>query len=208
MQLPDPLPYHASLAKVLHGPTLALVLTYLEIHHPLQQDSPETPQSAIQAPITLDCDAVCAALGISRRTLHVAFSCLGCCWGSEEDRNRAARAGREFLNPNHSPNPNGHDPVKIYSFTGPKSYFRNRIIILRRNYPKLATVLAAAQLLPNQLHCPLKCDVSVIGRSVSSELPKILKSVLPDWSDRRSGRWDRWRREHGKIGVTSLGNGQ
>src|ERR1035438_8887077 len=111
MDANEPLPYYSGLAKVLHGPTLALVLTYLEFHHPAQQDAPDGLQSLATAPVIIDCDVVSQALGISRRTLHIALSCLGRCWGTEEERVRAARVGREFFNPAHSSKARGYDQI-------------------------------------------------------------------------------------------------
>jgi hypothetical protein len=190
----DHIPYYASLAKVLHGPTLALVLTYLEIHHPAPQDTPEPHSSLANDAITLDCDTVCGALGISRRTLHIAFSCLGCWWGSEAERSRAARAGREFLNPAHSLKPQGHDPVKIYSFTGFKAYtLPHRILIMRRNLSKLTDVLSRAGFQPQTPYNEI-VDTCAPLRSLCS----LLARVMPAWGDRRAERWDRWRRENGK----------
>ena len=193
----DPLPYYAGLAKVLRGPTLALVLTYLEFHHSAQQDAPVGQPGSNNEPMMVDCDIACAALGISRRTLHVALSCLGRCWGTEEARGRAARVQREFLNPDHSLGPAGHDPVKIYSFTGPRTYSRPQILAMRRNYPKLDSVLTRAGLITKQNHLTQDNDTGETGYSLCS-LPLILKSVMPNWGDRRAERWDRWRRENGK----------
>ena len=210
----EPLPYYSSLAKVLHGPTLALVLTYLEFHHPAQQDSPDGRPGSRNDPIIIDCDTACQALGISRRTLHIAFNCLGCWWSTEEARGRAARVGREFLNPAHSLPPKGHDPVKIYSVTGTKAWQTHRSIAIRRNFQKLASVLVQAGIISSNNHLAPNVDVCAIGHSVSN-LPQILRSVLPDWGDRRAERWERWRRETGrkssnpgrmrgaKIGVSS-----
>jgi hypothetical protein len=197
MDANEPIPYYAGLAKVLHGPTLALVLTYLEWYHPAPQDSPDGHPGIENAPVTIDCDQVSAALGVSRRTLHIALSCLGACRSSEEARVRAARVGREFLNTAHSLKPSGHDPVKCYSFTGPRSYSRPQILAMRRNHGKLASVLAKAGIIPEQFPIPSNVDSSTSSRSVRS-LPLILKGVLPNWRDRRSDRWDRWRRENGK----------
>ena len=193
----EPLPYCPSLAKTLHGPTLALVLTYLEIHHPAQQE-PKSGNSALKdAPLIIDCDIVCDALGVSRRTLHIAFSCLGCWWSTEDDRGRAARAGREFLNPKHSLGPSGHDPVKIYSVTGSKAWQTHRSLAVRRNYSKLASILAQARIIPDQSHLVANGDTCAPSSTVSY-LPHILAKLMPNWGDRRAERWDRWRRENGK----------
>lgn len=193
----EPLPYCPSLAKTLHGPTLALVLTYLEIHHPAQQE-PKSGNSALKdAPLIIDCDIVCDALGVSRRTLHIAFSCLGCWWSTEDDRGRAARAGREFLNPKHSLGPSGHDPVKIYSFTGSRAYAFPRKLAMRRNYSKLVSLFSASRLIP--LDFPCLADERVCASlSTVRVLPEILERALVTWGDRRADRWDRWRRLEGR----------
>jgi hypothetical protein len=197
MDANEPIPYYAGLAKVLHGPTLALVLTYLEFHHPAPQDPPDGPHGLASAPVIIDCDVASAALGVSRRTLHIALACLGRCWATEAERVRAARVDREFLNTAHSLKPSGHDPVKCYSFTGPRSYSRPQILAMRRNQGKLASVLAQAGIIPDQPQIPSNVELCATGHSVHS-LPDILRSLLPNWSDRRRDRWDRWRRETGK----------
>ena len=193
----DPIPYHAQLAKTLHGPTLALVLTYLEIHHPIPQDSPDGPQTLGNAPVTIDCDLVCADLGISRRTLHIALNCLGCWFGKEAERVRAVRAGREFFNPNHSPPPRGYGAIKIYSVTGPKEYTKPARLAIRRNISKLATILNSAGFTNMQIP---KGSFDEMGATVFpvSDIGQMLRTALPNWSDRRADRWERWRRETGK----------
>jgi len=201
MDANDPIPYYAGLAKVLHGPTLALVLTYLEWHHPAPQDSPDGISGPENGPVIIDCDEVCAALGVSRRTLHIALVCLGCWWGTEGERGRAARVGREFLNPAHSLKPQGHDPIKCYSFTGFKAYtLLHREVAMRRNFAKLESVLTIAGIIPAS-NTPIPCNqydgLCVSSHSVHS-LPDILRSVLPNWGDRRAERWERWRRENGR----------
>ena len=193
----DPLPYYAGLAKVLHGPTLALVLTYLEFEYPAPQEPSDGHPGAQNEPVMLDCDSACTALGVSRRTLHVALSCLGVLWSTEDGRSRAARVDREFLNPDHS----RFDPVKLYSFTGSKAYTEpERKLAMRRNIPKLDAVLTLAGILPtlgSQTRDMQHVDISARCHS-PRKLPVILHSVLPNWGDRRSERWDRWRRETGR----------
>ena len=197
MDANDPIPYYSGLAKVLHGPTLALTLTYLEWHHPAPQDSNDGHPGPENAPVIIDCDEVSAALGISRRTLHIALCCLGCWWSTEEARARAARVDREFLNPAHALPPKGHDPVKIYSVTGSKAWQNHRSLALRRNLPKLVSILSQAGIIKDQSHLAANVDTSATSSSARS-LPQILASVLPDWRDRRVERWERWRRENGK----------
>ena len=193
----DPLPYYAGLAKVLHGPTLALVLTYLEFEHPAPQDPLEDHPGRLDEPVILDCDIACTALGISRRTLHIALCCIGMCWGTEAQRTQAARVGREFLNPAHVASSKGHDPVKLYSFTGTKCWSSHRSLAIRRNYDKLFIIVQQAGIFKQDNLLTRYDDVSARCHS-PRKLPVILHSVLPNWSDRRSERWERWRRENGK----------
>lgn len=197
MDVIDPLPYYAGLAKVLHGPTLALVLTYLEFEHPSPQDPSEDHLGRPDEPVILDCDIASTALGVSRRTLHISLSCLGRCWGTEEGRVQAARVGREFINTAHSSKPNGYDTVKPYSFTGPRSYSGPQSLTMRRNYPKLDSILTLAGILPPTSPIIENVDFCRSVRCLLG-LPTILAENLPDWGDRRSERWDRWRRENGK----------
>jgi hypothetical protein len=132
-----PLPYHPNLKRELQSVTAALVLTYLEIHHP----APRDPNDAIlNTPVTLDLDAVATDLGVSRRTLCVNLSILGAWWPTEEERSRAARAGREFLNPSHS----RYGRIKPYSATGPKTWRPGTMIQLRRNFGQLKNLLQKA----------------------------------------------------------------
>ena len=201
MDANEPLPYYAGLAKVLHGPTLALVLTYLEFHHPAPQDSSEVhPGHATgptDEPVVLDCDIASAALGVSRRTLHIALVCLGTFWLTEDARARAARSAREFLNPLHT----RFDPVKIYSFTGSKAYLTpHRNLVMRRNRSKLLSTFTQAGIISPvicQLHDSQDDDISATSLSLRT-LPSILQQVMPDWGDRRKDRWERWRRDNGK----------
>ena len=99
-----PLPYHPNLKRELQSVTGALLLAYLEIHHP----APRDPNGAIlNTPVTLDLDAVAADLGVSRRTLCISLSILSAWWPTEEARGRAARSGLEFFNLSHHATPDG-----------------------------------------------------------------------------------------------------
>jgi hypothetical protein len=95
----EPLPYFPNLHRHIRSVTASLVLTYLEIHHPAP---PDPCRSYSSAPVTLDLDAVAADLQVSRRTLLVSLSILSAWWPEEMARCSAARAGREFLNHDHS----------------------------------------------------------------------------------------------------------
>src|ERR1039458_4821355 len=133
----EPLPYFPNLHRHIHSVTASLVLTYLEIHHPAPRDSNGT---ILAAPVTLDLDAVAADLQVSRRTLCVNLSVLCAWWPTEEARGRAARASREFLNPDHI----RYGPWKYYSVTGSKTWRPGTIIQLRRNFAYLTWLLRQA----------------------------------------------------------------
>jgi len=133
-----PVPYHPNLKRELRSVTAAMVLTYLEIYYPAPQDA---SGAVLRAPVTLHLDRVSEDLQISRRTLFTALCVLAARWGSEEARGRAARAGREFLNPAHTRN--GH--WKFYSVTGAIGYVPSTIVQLRRNFPVLSALLQKAR---------------------------------------------------------------
>ena len=133
----EPLPYFPNLKGQLRGVTASLVLTYLEIHHP----APRDPNRAIlTTPVTLNLDAVAADLHVTRRTLLVTLSVLCAWWPTEEARCRAARASREFLNPDHT----RYGQRKFYSATGSKTWRPGTIVQLRRDFGHLAFLLRDA----------------------------------------------------------------
>ena len=133
----EPLPYFPNLKGHLRSVTASLVLTYLETHDP----APRGADGAIlTTPVTLDLDAVAADLQVSRRTLCVNLSVLCAWWPTEEARSRAARAGREFINPDHS----RYGRLKFYSATGSKTWRPGTIIRLRRNFGQLTKLLQDA----------------------------------------------------------------
>jgi hypothetical protein len=86
--------------------------------------------------VTLHLDQISEDLQISRRTLFTALCVLAARWGSEEACARAARAGREFLNPAHTIN----GQVKCYSVTGAIGYIPHTIVQLRRNFSLIAAM--------------------------------------------------------------------
>jgi hypothetical protein len=136
----EPLPYFPALCRVLSGVTISLVVSYLEIHHPSPEPDFQSFTGHQNPPIFLDCDRAALDLGVSRRTLHVSLCCLCTWWPSESERQRAARAGREFLNPDHS----RYGRLKFYSATGSKTWRPGTIIRLRRNFGHLAKLLQNA----------------------------------------------------------------
>jgi hypothetical protein len=133
----EPLPYFPNLHRHIRGVTASLVLTYLEIHHP----APRGLNGAIlTTAVTLNLDAVAADLQVSRRTLLVTLSVLCAWWLTEEAQCRAARASREFLNPDHA----RYGQWKFYSATGSKTWRPGTIIQLRRNFAHLTWLLQQA----------------------------------------------------------------
>jgi hypothetical protein len=134
------LPYFPALGRALGGVTISLVVCYLEIHHRASTPDPEACRGVRNAPIHLDCDQACEDLGISRRTLHICLCCVSTWWKTEEERSRAARAGREFMNPIHS----RYGRMKVYSVTGSKTWRPGTIIQLRRNVTHLKNLLQNA----------------------------------------------------------------
>ncbi len=132
-----PLPFYPNLKRELRSVTGALVLTYLEIYHPPPQDA---SGALLREPVTLHLDQISEDLQISRRTLFTALCVLAARWGSEEARARAARAGREFLNPAHTIN----GKFKFYSITGAIGYIPHTIVQLHRNFSLISYTLKNA----------------------------------------------------------------
>ena len=133
----QPLPFYPNLKRELRSVTGALVLTYLEIYYPPPQDA---SGALLSAPVTLHLDQISEDLQISRRTLFTAMCVLAARWGSEEACARAARAGREFLNPAHTIN----GQTKFYSVTGAIGYIPHTTVQLRRNFSLIAAMLQNA----------------------------------------------------------------
>jgi hypothetical protein len=132
-----PLPYYPNLKAALRSVTASLVFTYLEIHHPTPQDSSGT---FLRVPVTLHLDKISEDLQISRRTLFTALCVLAARWRNDDERLGGARAGREFLNPDHSVN----GRFKPYSVTGAIGYIPHTIVHLRRNFPVISFMLRKA----------------------------------------------------------------
>jgi hypothetical protein len=132
-----PLPYYPNLKAALRSVTASLVFTYLEIHHPTPQDSSGT---FLRLPVTLHLDKISEDLQISRRTLFTALCVLAARWRSDAARLRAARAGREFLNPDHSVT----GKIKPYSITGAIGYIPHTVVYLRRNFTTISFILRKA----------------------------------------------------------------
>lgn len=133
----DPLPFYPDLYRQLHSLAATVMVAYLEIHHPLPQDANGEP---FDGPVTVSAGTIADDLQTGRRTLLVTLSQLAAWWKTEEARVRAARVGREFLNPAHI----RLSTVKPYSFTGPKTRRPSAVWTVRRNLPFLRHMLTLA----------------------------------------------------------------
>jgi hypothetical protein len=194
----QPLPYYPNLKAALQSVTASLVFTYLEIHHPTPQDSSGT---FLRVPVTLHLDKISEDLQISRRTLFTALCVLAARWRSEKERLLAARARREFLNPDHSVN----GRFKPYSVTGAIGYIPHTIVQLRRNFPIISFMLRKAGISSlAQEECDgidrfEKLASDVISAATAQDLPKTesLSEILLRASvlsvDRRKVRYPRLR---------------
>jgi hypothetical protein len=191
-----PLPFFPALGKLLSGVTISIVVCYLEIHHPAPASDFQSFAGHANPPIYLDCDRAAAELGVSRRTLHLSLCCIGTWYRVEGERERSARAGREFLNPLHT----RHGKIKPYSITGSKAWRIHRILAIRRNLPHLHRVLAEAGLticrtVPDCLLSPLSQTPSY-EQFTSIEplkLVDVLENACGIKPDRRVDRWERAR---------------
>lgn len=206
----EPLPYFPNLKGQLRGVTASLVLTYLEIHRP----APRGPNGAIlTTPVTLNLDAVAADLQVTSRTLLVNLSILCAWWPTEEARRCAARAGREFLNPDHT----RYGRWKFYSATGSKTWRPGTIIQLRRHFACLTKLLqdagiatlavavpAVALPVPAMAECSVSAPTTYILAQKES-LSEILRSSALA-GDRRITRYSRLRAavEAGLLPASAL----
>lgn len=162
--------------------------------------------------MTLNLDSVAADLGVSRRTLCVNLSVLCAWWPTEEARGRAARAGREFLNPDHT----RYGRWKFYSATGSKTWRPGTIIQLRRSFECLTKLLQDAGIATLAVPVPAvvlpvpamaECSVSPSAAHIlvqKESLSEILSSALG--LDRRSARYPRLRAavEAGPLPASAL----
>lgn len=193
----DPLPYFPNIVRQVRGPTNAMVLTYLEMIYPAPQDA---NGAILDRAVTIDCDQACQDIQVSRRTLHVALRCLGSWFLTEDARGLAERAGRAFINSDHS----FQSSIKPFSVVGAKAYGLDHLTLsIKRNFQRLNAIFSRAGL--DFLQYPTfstsspvfpiaaNDDVCASGRCAS-----VLARIMPAWGDRRAERWDRWRRETGK----------
>ena len=194
----QPLPFYPNLKRELRSVTGALVLTYLEIYHPPSQDA---SGALLSAPVTLHLDQISEDLQISRRTLFTALCVLAARCGSEEARARAARAGREFLNPAHTVN----GKFKPYSVTGAIGYIPHTSVQLRRNFSLISAMLQNAEItsLAQQEFVGINRFKTLDAAAISAptahslgqkeSLSEILSRASVIAGDRRSTRYPRLR---------------
>jgi hypothetical protein len=118
-----PLPYYPELRRTLrwHGP--AILLVYLEIHHP-----------EIQSPLFVDLRRIQVDLVVGRELFWTYFNPLGTVFQKPEDLRRVQRAGREFIRQDHQ-----HNGVwRCYSLTR----VREDLYELRLNKPLIQNLIA------------------------------------------------------------------
>jgi hypothetical protein len=118
-----PIPYYPELRRTLrwHGP--AILLVYLEIHHP-----------EIQSPLFVDLRRIQVDLVVGRELFWTYFNPLGTVFQKPEDLWRAQRSRREFIRPDRQ-----HNGVwRYYSLTR----VREDIYHLRRNKPLIQDLIA------------------------------------------------------------------
>jgi len=201
--IPPPIPYYASLCKVLGGATLALVVTYLEIHHPPPNDATRTPAGPSSAPVFVGCDQICEAIGVNRRTLHIALYRMCVWWRNEEARSAALRSGREFLNADHSK----FGKVKPYSIVGSRQFTNPQTLTFRRNYGRINQILTQAHIdgWHEPLHFLRNMEAGESDASASSSsllmLPQIIQESL---RIRVRNGWTEARREAQSAKMTEI----
>ena len=221
----EPIPYIPQLCRVLGGVTIAIVFTYLEIHHSPPDVDPDakTPHAGLRiAPVTLDCDQVCEDLGIARRTLDTALQSLGVWWGTEQKRSAAARSGRDFLNSVAAFPPSTLARIKPYAIVGSHVLRIPTTLTIHRNPDRISEILTDAGIITtpteDQKVTPF-AQISLYQRSTGSAsdvlanvlgLVPVKRGIDWGWSQERarehSARMTRlWaeRRENGVVGGST-----
>ena len=191
-----PLPYYPNLKIELRTLAAVLIFTYFEFH----SDSE-----------TFHTDQICADLMVSRRTLGLNLPYLSTCYLSEEERRRSARAGREFIEENHTL----ASRIKPYSLVGSKGWSRPHSLTIRRNQPTIDAILRKCRInsltpvapLSEKIY-PAKCDAcNLVSTPLKREsLADIMLRASVLSGDRRTVRYDRLRAgiERGVVGAESI----
>ena len=190
-----PVPYHPNLKLALNSVTASILLTYLETHHPAP---PAAPGRLSSLPVIIDLDQVAQDLQVSRRTLRLTLSQLGVWVRSEDQRWRAHRAGREFLQPGHT----RYGTTKPYSFVGRNADTRGIRLELRRNRRYLDFLLKSAGVNVPHYDWPVSTGPNlrtIIAPVAPSALPsnarvvELLERASVLAGDRRRTRYQRLR---------------
>jgi hypothetical protein len=194
-----PLPAYPNLKRELRSWQAALILTYLEIYFPGQQDS---NGHWIDPPIPMRLDDLCEVMQAGRRTLYTALCILCSRFVNEDARLRAARGAREFINPIHI----RHRATKLYSMTGPFSHRHDVDLVFRRNRGQIAATLKAAGIItlgqpdaiPGTQDDRRYTVIEPSGDTVQTpSRSEAIQALLRDSvlvGDRRGGRWERVKR--------------
>jgi len=194
---PIAVPYWPALKQAVGSANAALVVAYLEMRYP--SPAPESGRR-YGLPVTVDFMRMADELAIDRRTLGLALLCVSTWYGTQIKRVSAVRAGREFVNLQHSRFPR----LKLYSIVAAREWKSLRALTLRRNWPQLAKTLAECGLTSSYATpCPssklplLPCqDLEKLGEKLSpfSSLPEILLRGVELGRERRKARHVRLRR--------------
>lgn len=220
--LSEPVPYHASLCRVLGGVTISIVLVYLEIHHSPQElyPAPQPARTGLRMPpVSLDCDQACEDLGVSRRTLHSALDALSVWWKNESQRSGAARSSREFLRTYHSLDGGKLDAIRPYSIVGTRKWTSARTLIIHRNTARIDQIAVAAGLLTAS-RCTSYSDTSPSTHSVDAPSDVLRKALnlapakggiawgwsqkrVKEHSERMTRLWAERREKAAKVGKTA-----
>ena len=196
------IPFYPNLKLVFHSVTTCVVFTYLEIHHAAPQD---TMSRVSSLPVTVSVGTICRDLRVSRRTLALALFPLSTLYTSEASRWSAARAAREFIQPNHS----RLGRIKPFSIVSANKLAHSHELILRRNLPLIRTIsqnagmtqgfphfhTAAPPVPENQAE---ECRKMAVVQSALLQSPESLVEILMRAStiaqDRRKVRYPRLRK--------------
>ena len=196
------IPFYPNLKKSFERVTSCIVFTYLEMHHAAPQD---TLGRISSLPVTVSVEAVCGDLQVTRRTLALALFPLSTLYTSEASRWSAARAAREFIQPNHS----RLGRIKPYSIVSANKLAHSHELVLRRNLPLIRTISQKAGMAqgfphvfaptpPNRQANAEECRKMAVTQPTLHQAPKSLAEILLRASvlagDRRSLRYPRLRR--------------
>jgi hypothetical protein len=196
------IPFYPNLKSTFERIASCLVFTYLEIHHPAPPDAPGRISSL---PVTVPVNTMCQDLQVTRRTLALALFPLSTLYTSEASRWSAARAAREFIQPNHS----RLGRFKPYSIVSANKLAHSHELVLRRNLPLIRTISQKAGMTqgfpnvfaatpPNTQADSQECRKVGVAMPTLLQSPESLAEILMRAStlsqDRRKVRYTRLRK--------------